>query len=240
MKIITVASAKGGVGKSSFCCGVGRVLAGKGKRTLLIDMDIGVRSLDILLGVADKTVYNWGDVLKGNCNYLKAIIDIENELYLLPAPIDFSDAYSVENFIEMIRSVNNKFDYIILDSPAGLESGFKLSASVSNMCIVISTPDPVSLRAATYAAGNMKKQGVEDIRLVINKFNKRLHKSIDVDEFIDTVSARLLGIIPESAEIYKSVNGNKIPYECKGNQAFLRIAGRIAGENIPLRVRNLL
>ncbi len=239
MEIITVASAKGGVGKSSFCCGVGKSLSVKGKRTLLIDMDIGVRSLDILLGVADKTVYNWGDVLKGNCDYRKATITVDNELYLLPAPIDFSEEYSVENFKKMIEQIQNKFDFVILDSPAGLEKGFNLSVSVSDTCVVISTPDPISIRAATYAADNIKKQGVNDIRLVINKFNKRLHKNIDVDEFIDTVSARLLGIIPESQEIYKSVNGSKIHYECKGNRAFVRIACRIIGTNIPLREKNL-
>ncbi len=239
MEIITVASAKGGVGKSAFCCGVGKMLASNGKRTLLIDMDIGVRSLDILLGVAQKTVYNWGDVLKGNCDYLKATIDVENELYLLPAPTDFSEKYTIEAFGEFIKGLDNKFDFVLLDSPAGLESGFKLSASVSEMCIVISTPDPVSIRAATYAADNMKKNGVKDIRLVVNKFNKRLHKNVDVDEFIDTVCARLLGIIPESTEIYKSANGHKIPYDCKGNQAYLRISRRITGENVPLRLKNL-
>ncbi len=239
MEIISVASAKGGVGKSAFCCGVGKMLSFKGKRTLLIDMDIGVRSLDILLNVADKTVFNWGDVLKGNCDYRKAIIDIGNELYLLPAPIDFSDSYTVEAFCEMIKAINNKFDFIILDSPAGLESGFKLAAGVSDMCVVVSTPDRVSIRAATYAADNMKKSGVENIRLVINKFNKKLHKNIDADEFIDTVCARLLGIIPESAQIYNSVNGNKIPFDCKGNQAFLRIANRLMGDNVPLREKNL-
>lgn len=239
MKIITVASAKGGVGKSTFCCGIGKMLASQGNRVLLVDMDIGVRSLDILLSVSEKIVYNWGDVIKGNCDYRKAISETSNEVFLLPAPIDFCDEYTVEAFSQMLDKFKKEFDYIFLDAPAGLESGFRLAAGVSQCCVVISTPDAVSIRAASYASQKMKETGVEDIRLVVNKFNKKIHKNINVDDFIDSVNARLLGIVPESQEIYNSVNGKKIPYDCKGNQAFLRISKRISGEKVPFRVKLL-
>ncbi len=239
MKIITVASAKGGVGKSTFCCGIGKMLSVHNKRTLLVDMDIGVRSLDILLDVAEKTVYNWGDIIKGNCDYRKAVIETSKELYLLPAPIDFNGAYTEEAFKNMIETFSKDFDYIILDAPAGLESGFKLAVSAADSCVIISTPDNISIRAATYASQNMRQYGVKDIRLVINRFNKKIHKKIDVDNLIDTITARLLGIIPESDEIYGTVNGGKIPYDSKGNQAFLRISRRIQGENVPFRANKL-
>lgn len=239
MKIIAVASAKGGVGKSSFCCGVGKMLAENGKRVLLVDMDIGVRSLDILLGVSEKTVYNWGDIIRGNCEYRRAVIEAVNELFLLPAPIDFSMDYTNENFSKMINSFGKEFDYIILDAPAGLESGFRLAVSVADECIIISTPEQTSIRAASYAAENVRKMGVESVRLVVNKLNKKIHKNINIDEIIDNISARLLGIIPDSSDIYNSVNGKKMPYDCKGNQAFLRISKRIDGANIPLRIKNL-
>lgn len=239
MKIITVASAKGGVGKSTFCCGVGKMLASNGRRVLLVDMDIGVRSLDILLGVSEQTVYNWGDIISGNCDYRRAVIETVNELFLLPAPIDFNDNYTKDNFSKMIGSFGNDFDYIILDAPAGLESGFKLAASVADECIIISTPEMTSIRAASYATENVRRAGVQEVRLVVNKLNKKIHKNIDVDEVIDNICARLLGIIPDSSEIYNSVNGKKMPYDCKGNQAFLRIAKRMDGENIPLRIKNL-
>lgn len=235
MKIITVASAKGGVGKSTFCCGIGRMLALHGSRTLLVDMDIGVRSLDILLGVAEQTVYNWGDIIKGNCEYRKAVTEVSKELYLLPAPIDFDEAYTEDAFRKMTGALAKDFDYIILDSPAGLESGFRLSGSVADCCIIVSTPDSISVRAASYASANMRKSGIKDVRLVINRFNKKLHKKINVDDFIDTITARFLGVVPESIEIYDSVNGEKIPYDSKGNQAFLRISKRIRGENVPFR-----
>jgi septum site-determining protein MinD len=239
MKIITVASAKGGVGKSTFCCAMGKLMASKGKRVLLVDMDIGVRSLDILLGVSEKTVYNWGDILKGNCEYRKAVIETEKELFLLPAPVDFSEDYSKEKFKEMIKSFEKDFDVIFLDSPAGLESGFLLASDASDTCIIVTTPDAISIRAASYAAQNVKKSGVKDVRLVVNKFNKKIHKDINIDDYIDTVGARFLGVVPESTEVYQFVNGKKIPYDCKGNQAFLRISQRISGQNVPFKTRLL-
>lgn len=239
MKIITVASAKGGVGKSTFCYAVGKMLADHGKRVLLVDMDIGVRSLDILLGVAEKVVYNWGDIIKGNSDYRDAVVEAYKNLFVLPAPIDFNEKYTSESFKGMINLYQKDFDFIFLDSPAGLESGFLLSASACDSCVVMSTPDAISIRAASYASEKIRKSGVSDVRLVLNKFDKRLHKKIDVDEVIDTVGARLLGIIPDSDEVYASVNGEKIPYTSKGNQAFLRISQRICGENVLFRVKNL-
>ena len=239
MKVISVASAKGGVGKSTFCASVGKMLALHDKRVLLVDMDIGVRSLDILLGVSEKTVYNWGDVVKNNVDYRKAVIEAGRNLFLLPAPIDFSEEYTPEKFSECIEKYKKDFDFIFLDSPAGLESGFLLSAKASGSCVILSTPDNISIRAASYACENARKNGVSDVRLVVNKFNKKLHKKINVDEIIDTVGARLLGIIPDSQDIYAGVNGGDIPYDCKGNSAFLRISKRLCGENIPFRAKNL-
>ncbi len=239
MKVISVASAKGGVGKSTFCACVGRMLALHDKRVLLVDMDIGVRSLDILMGVSEQTVYNWGDVIKNNVDYRKAVIEVGRNIFLLPAPIDFSEEYITENFSECIEKYKKDFDYIFLDSPAGLESGFLLSAKTCDGCIILSTPDNISIRAASYACRNVRKNGVADVRLVVNKFNKKLHKKIDVDEIIDGVGARLLGIVPDSQEVYSGVNGGKIPYSCKGNSAFLRISKRLCGENIPFKAKNL-
>lgn len=239
MKIITVASAKGGVGKSTFCCGVGKMLSAQGKRILLVDMDIGVRSLDILLGVSERTVYNWGDVIKGNCDYRKAILETSSEVYLLPAPIDFSSDYTPENFNEMLSSFKREFDFILLDAPAGIESGFNLAVNSSDSCIVLSTPDVISIRAATYASESVRKAGIKNVRLVVNRYNKKIHKKIDVDEYIDSVGARLLGIVPDSAEIYGSVYGNIVPYNSKASKAFLRIAKRICGENVPFRTKNM-
>lgn len=239
MKIISVASAKGGVGKSTFCVEVGKKLAYLKKRVLLVDMDIGVRSLDILLGAAEKTVYNWGDVIYGNCEARNALINISAGLHLLAAPVSFDESFTAEKFKECIEQYKKDFDFIILDSPAGLELGFRLSTACADECVFISTPDAVSLRAASNAAFCARSGSDADQLLVINRFDRHIHKSFCADDAIDTVGARLLGIIPESDEIFDSLSGKKIPFDCKGSKAFLRIAKRLCGENVPLRIKNI-
>ena len=239
MKIITVVSAKGGVGKSTFCTCVGKMLAIHDKRVLLVDMDIGVRSLDIILGVADETVFNWGDVLVGNCDFRKAVLSVKKNLYVLPAPLDFSDEYTTEGFSSMLERYKDDFDYILLDSPAGIEKGFSLSTTVCDSCIVVSVPDIVSIRAASYACQRARKIGVSDVRLVINRFDKKLHKNLNIDDVIDTVGARLLGVIPESAELSAVTDGKDAPYDCRGNNAINRISQRMGGSNVPLRIKKL-
>ena len=239
MSTIMVASAKGGVGKSTLCVGIGRIFAEKGHKTLLVDMDIGVRSLDLLLNVAEKTVYNWGDVILGNCDPLKALIGITPNLSLLPAPLSLSDGYTEDSVKKLIECYKDKFEIIILDAPAGVESGFKLSLKTSEKCIIVSTPDPVSIRAASGAASLVRKSGINDVRLVLNRFNKKQHGTLCVDDVVDSVTARFLGIVPESNDIALTAIGEELPYDSKGNMAYSRIAKRILGENIPFRIKNI-
>ena len=239
MSAIMVASAKGGVGKSTLCVGLGRILAEQGHKTLLIDMDIGVRSLDLLLNVAEKTVYNWGDVLVNNCDSQRALIGISSNLYLLPAPIQTSEEYSEEAMKKLVEFYKTKFEFIILDAPAGVEAGFKLALSASEKTVIVSTPDPVSIRAASNAAALVRKAGVKEIRLVLNRFNKKQHKDICVDDVVDSVGARFLGIVPESKEIALTAIGEELPYDSKGNMAYLRIVKRLLGENVPFRIKKI-
>lgn len=239
MPTIMVASAKGGVGKSTLCVGLGNIISEHGHKTLLIDMDIGVRSLDLLLNVAEKTVYNWGDVLLNNCDPKKAIISISKNLALLPAPISINEDFNADLMKNLIDIYKTQFEYIILDSPAGVETGFKLSLNCAEQCIIVSTPDPISIRAASSAAQLVRKSGVSDLRLVLNRFNKKQHKFICVDDVIDTVGARFLGIVPESSDIALTAIGEELPYDSKGNMAYSRIAKRLTGENIPFRIKNI-
>ncbi|MBQ5883894.1 MAG: AAA family ATPase [Clostridia bacterium] len=239
MSVIMVASAKGGVGKSTLCVGLGNIFSEHSKKTLLIDMDIGVRSLDLLLNVAEKTVYNWGDVLLGNCEAKKALITVSKNMSLLPAPVSLSEEFSADAMKSLIELYKTQFDYILLDAPAGIEVGFELSVKCAEQCIIVSTPDPISVRAASSAAQLVRKSGVNDIRLVLNRFNKKQHKFICVDDIIDNVSARFLGIVPESKDIAFTAIGEELPYDSKGNMAYLRIARRLMGENIPFRIKNI-
>ena len=239
MSTIMIASAKGGVGKSTLCVGLGNILAECGKKTLLVDMDIGVRSLDLLLNVAEKTVYNWGDVLLNNCDPSKALIGISKNLTLLPAPVSLNSDFDAELMKNLIEVYKSNFDYILLDAPAGIETGFMLSLKCAEECIIVSTPDPVSIRAASNAANLIRKYGVKDIRLVLNRFSKKQHKFICVDDIIDSVGARFLGIVPESNDIALTAIGEELPYDSKGNMAYLRIAKRLMGENIPFKIKNI-
>ncbi|MBQ6936640.1 MAG: AAA family ATPase [Clostridia bacterium] len=239
MSTIMVASAKGGVGKSTLCVGVGRIFAEKGHKTLLVDMDVGVRSLDLLLNVAEKTVYNWGDVILNNCEPMKALINITPNLSLLPAPLFLSEEYTADNIKKLVDCYKDKYEIIILDAPAGVESGFKLSLKASEKCIIVSTPDPVSIRAASSAASLVRNNGISDVRLVLNRFNKKQHKSLCVDDVVDSVTARFLGIVPESNDIALTAIGEELPYDSKGNMAYLRIAKRLLGENVPFRIKNI-
>lgn len=239
MPIIMVASAKGGVGKSTLCVGLGNILSECGKKTLLVDMDIGVRSLDLLLNVAEKTVYNWGDVLNSNCEPSKALIGISKNLALLPAPVSINGDFSKDEMKKLIELYKGSFDYILLDAPAGIETGFMLSLKCAEESIVVSTPDPVSIRAASNAANLIRRYGVKELRLVLNRFNKKQHRFICVDDIIDSVGARFLGIVPESKDIALTAIGEELPYDSKGNMAYLRIAKRLMGENIPFKIKNI-
>ncbi len=230
-----VVSAKGGVGKSTFCVCLGQTLASHGKKTLLVDMDVGVRSLDLLLGVAEKTVYNWGDILSGNCDVKKAIINVSEGLSLLPAPLDYCDLWSADSFKAVVAELEKDFDFIIADSPAGIGRGFKMSVEALKSCIVVSTPDAVSVRAASGAASLARSLGVHEMRLVINRFQKK-NATYIIDDFIDEIGARLLGVVPEAKKLSLITPAQRLETSSKEGLAFLRIAGRLCGEEIPLKL----
>lgn len=232
---IAVVSAKGGVGKSTFCVCVGQALSAHGKKTLLVDMDVGVRSLDLLLGVAEKTVYNWGDVLNENCDAEKAVIQVKENLYLLPAPLYYGDGFDEERFLKLALKFEEEFDFVIFDSPAGIERGFKLSLLGAKSSVVISTPDPVSVRAATGAAILARESGINDVRFVINRFSDKYGK-ICIDDYIDEIGARLLGVVPESRELLVYAAKGRLKETSEAHLSFLRIAGRLSGEDIPLKM----
>lgn len=235
-EIIVVASGKGGSGKSSFVTGVSRALAAMGKKVLAIDCDIGLRSLDLLFGVTENVVFDWGDLILEQCNREQALI--KGDVDLLAAPRSFYDDFTTEAVSALFKSFSKDYDYILLDGPAGIDRGFQLAASAANRAVVVSTPDSVCVRSCSRAFDELRRLNVEDVRLVINMFEVKpvcKKKLLNIDQCIDETGVQLLGIVPRDINVgYCSVTGT-IPGEFSPSTlAYKRIAKRITGQRVPL------
>ncbi len=241
-RVILVASGKGGVGKSTFSASIGVALAQTGKRVLLIDGDMGLRSLDILFDVSDKIVYDWMDVIKGRAEPEDAPVEIEGIekgiLNIVSAPLS-TDIPSEEDFRDLIKYYSESFDIIIIDAPAGVGELLKIYSKCAVHGIVVATSDAASVRSAYRAGEVLEKSGVMDLRLVINKVKPdlvRAGKSPYLDEIIDKSEIRLIGVVPFSDEILQSAIGGKLSFEndklC--SKALSNIALRLLGKNVKL------
>ena len=234
---IVIASGKGGVGKTSICVGLGKALSAMGKRVLLIDCDC-LRSLDLLTGVTEKMVYNFGDVIFGRCDTQQAVYENEG-LSVVTCP-DSYDNISDFSMKWLVNKYEEAFDYILLDAPAGIDRGLQLAVSVADRAIVVSTPDLVCVRSACIAGREIERLGVDDIRLVINRVSKKdivRGRLLNFDSVIDSTQIQLIGIVPEDPKIRLGSMDRTI-YK-KGQvsyKALTNIAKRIAGKNAALKV----
>lgn len=239
-QIITVASGKGGTGKSTFCANIALALSEKGKRVLLIDGDAGLRSLDLLLGVDEIVVYDWLDVIEKRCNSDKALLFYDDRIRLLPAPLEVPEKLTSEDFAGLIGTYEDDFDYIFIDSPAGIGELTEIYAKQSEKCIIIATPDEVSARSAYIAGNELIKNGADEknLRLVINRFDKKAVKKgrlLNLDEMVDKTYLQLLGVIPEEPNLrYVSVTEKQLSSTNDAKRAFSDIAERINGKEISL------
>lgn len=241
-KIFTVLSGKGGVGKSTLCVNVARALSQKGKRVLLIDGDVSLRSLDMLLGLDGMVLYDWSDVLSDRCDTDKSRLFFDEKLHLLPAPLEYPENFDTESFKNLISRYSEDYDYIIIDSPAGVGELPLIYAQSADRCIVVATPDNVSARSACVMGNELVKLGIDDekINLVINRFDTKavvFGKYLNIDEIINITYLKLLGIVPEEKKMmYASVKDADLPQRSKAKIAFNNIAGRILGKEIPLNL----
>ena len=240
--ILTVLSGKGGVGKSTLCVNIAMSLSQNGKRVLLIDGDISLRSLDMLLGLDGMVLYDWSDVLEERCDADKARLFFDDNLQLLPAPLEHPENLNTETFKALLSQYSESYDYIIIDSPAGVGELPLIYAKCAHNCLVVATPDNVSARSACVAGTELVKAGINDNRLflIINRFDSfavRTSKYLNIDEIINITYLQLLGIIPEDKRImYTSVKDIELPKSCKAKICFNNIAGRIMGKEIPLNL----
>ncbi len=239
-RIFTVLSGKGGVGKSTFCVNTALALCRKNKKVLLIDGDIALRSLDLLLGIDQMVLYDWSDVIDERCDTDKARLFYDDNLQLLPAPLEQPSDLDVDKFKHLLSLYSENYDYIFIDSPAGVGELPLIYALSADFCIVVATPDNVSARSAYIAGTQLSQAGIEDknMRLVVNKFNPKAVKQsklLNLDEVIDITYLRLIGVVPEDKKIpYTSVVESDLMTSTKARKAFDNIGDRLLGKEIPL------
>lgn len=234
---IVIASGKGGVGKSTASAALGRAFAAAGKKTLLIDCDAGLSSLDVMLGVRDKVLFSWYDAYLGNCTAAEALIEAGEGLFLIAAPGLPLYEEAADAIIKTTENLTEEFDVIIRDAPAGLGAGLVRAASGAEMAVIVATADEVSVKGAAAVADIIRKNGVGNIRLLINRYDIKAAakgKLLSVDELIDKSMVRLLGIIPEDKDIVYSTVTNIRKPNAKSAKAFIRTAQRLDGKNVDL------
>lgn len=236
-----IASGKGGTGKSTVSVLLGGRLAAAGKKVLLIELDSGLRSVDIISGVYGKTVYDIADVLSGRCEGDKAVVEspVYKGLSVISAPYEGGQVHS-EALRRLTAKMSPYFDFILVDTAAGLGAPFAAARAVSDLALLVLTPDPVSLRDGRIAADELVNGGCKNVRLVMNRVSAASFGGAvrDLDECIDTVAAQLIAVIPESGEVQCSAaQGQALPIGCMAFKAVDNLARRLLGEQPTLAVR---
>ena len=241
--VIVVTSGKGGTGKTSITGGVSSCLARLGKSVLCIDMDIGLRNLDISLGLSDRALMDFSDVVLGRCSLEKASVSHPDlpGLSLLTAPMSFTPQLTQWQVQELLDEARKRYDYIMIDSPAGLGQGFHLATCGADRALVVSTNDASSLRDAQRTVAELDR--LDQIHLVMNRIQPKLLRQLrtTIDDAMDAAGLPLIGVVPEDPRVILSANQGR-PLILGGRQgaanACLNIAKRIQGLRVPImRIR---
>lgn len=240
--IITITSGKGGVGKTTTTANLSAALASQGKKVVAIDADIGLRNLDVVMGLENRIVYDLVDVVEGTCRLRQAMIRDKrlNDLYLIPAAQSRDKtAVTPGDMIELTNQLRDEFDFIIIDSPAGIEQGFKNAIAPADRVLIVTTPEVSAVRDADRIIGLIESDEKGPGDLIINRLRHDMVKRGDMlntDDVIDILGVNLLGIVPDDESIIISTNqGRPIVMEngSLAGQAFRNIALRITGHDVP-------
>ncbi len=245
-KIIAFASGKGGVGKTTMAANIGAALSKDNKRVLLIDLDIGLRNLDLMLGLQSIIIYDLVDVYENKINLFEAAyrFDKYGELYFLPASqtIDKEDI-NTELFYKFIESIKEQFDFIILDCPAGIETGLKNALCITDTLITVVTPDFASIRDADRLIGISEEYGVKERYVLVNKLNVKLVRKgamPNIDEILNHLGTPLIGLVVDEPLMVKYQNEGALAMEA-GSKKFVKnvknCAKRLTGEQIPIKIK---
>lgn len=242
-RVIVVTSGKGGVGKTTTNANIGTALAREGKKVVMIDTDLGLRNLDLLLGLENRIVYTIVDVVEKRCKLKQALVkDKKNPNLCLLAAAQTRDKSAVtqEQLKEICEELQKDFDFVLVDCPAGIEQGFQNAVAGASEAIVVTTPEMSAVRDADRIIGLLEaKEEIKSYRLLINRVRPNLIKSNDmmsVDDVVEILSAKLIGIIPEDTGIITSTNkGEPIVNDEKSlaGRAYKNVAQRIMGNEVP-------
>lgn len=243
-KAIVVTSGKGGVGKTTTTANVGAALAKAGEKVVVIDTDVGLRNLDVVMGLEGRVVYDLIDVFEGECKLKQALIRdkrVDNLHLVAASQTKDKSALSEERMQETVRLLVEEegFDRVLIDSPAGIESGFQTAASAAGGALVVVNPEVSSVRDADRIIGLLEARGVDEVRLIINRLRPEMVQRgdmLEVDDVLEILGVKLIGIVPEDERILVSTNLGSPASLDEGNQAgneFRNVARRIAGEEIP-------
>ena len=241
-KIILIASGKGGTGKTTAAANIAAAISASDKLTLAVDMDIGLRNLDIALGLESSVVYDICDVIEGRCTLDEALIkdNTRGNLYILSAPQTRAAAdFDRDAFSDLWQRLKDRFDYCVIDAPAGIGGGFEYALSGADAAVVVTTPEVSALRDADRVISVIEDCGLEDIRLILNRVRPDLiHNGVmmNADDCVDMLGIPILGIVPEDDELkIAALKGElAVSNNASAGIAFSNIAKRILGEEIPI------
>jgi len=240
--ILTVSSGKGGVGKTTTTANLAVALALGGQRVVCIDGDIGLRNLDVILGLENRIVYDLVDVVEGRCRIRQAMIRDKRlpELYLIPAAqTRDKSAVSPSDMVRLCDELRSEADWIIIDSPAGIERGFRNALAPADIVLVVTNPEVSAVRDADRIVGLVEAEEKGPARLIINRLNPAMVKRGDMltrEDVVELLAIDLLGIVPEDENVIVSSNrGQPVAFDAKSKAgiAFQNIARRLKGEDVP-------
>ncbi|GGO05792.1 septum site-determining protein MinD [Saccharibacillus kuerlensis] len=241
---IVVTSGKGGVGKTTTTANIGTALALLGKKVCLVDTDIGLRNLDVVMGLENRIIYDICDVADGRCRLHQALVKDKRfeELYMLPAAqTKDKNAVSPDQIRDIILELKSEFQYVLIDCPAGIEQGFKNAIAGADQAIVVTTPENAAVRDADRVIGLLESsEHVASPKLIVNRIRPNMVRAgemLDVDEVLQVLNIDLLGIVPDDEMVIKAANTGEptvMNPDSKASIAYRNIARRIQGDTVPL------
>lgn len=238
---IAVVSGKGGTGKTSFVAGVGSALAISGRRVLCLDCDVGLRNLDLALGLTDRALMDFSDVAQGRCSLKEAVVEQPNipGLFLLTAPVRTRGRpVTPEQMAGLLGRIREEFDVCLLDAPAGLGSGFSLATCAADRCVVVTTSDASSLRDAQHTVMELHRFPPGTLHLVVNRVRRKMLRSMHatIDDAIDKAGLPLIGVVPEDDALPLCLNRGTpvLLSDSAAAAAYRNIARRLQGDRVPL------